>query len=330
MEGLQRIEQNKPQLIVVDLKMPKIGGLEVISRVHEIDPDIIIVVITGYATIDTAIEAMKAGAYDFLPKPFTPAELRLIIRRGLERKHLIEESNRLKSEKLKMQRHFVTFVSHQLQSPLVAVQQYLDVLKHLGDIQEKEKLTTEWIDRSVTKIKELLEIIRDWLKISKIESGSLTECIKPIKILPIIKEIKDTYEKQANERNVSITLDLPQEVTPVRGDEECLNVLISNLVVNAIKYNRQNGSVTIRAEQNDSFVKLIISDTGIGIDKKDIDIIFEEFTRIKNEATEHISGTGLGLPICKKIIEELGGTIAVRSKLNEGSTFIVRLPICER
>ena len=327
--GLKRLEEIRPQLIVVDLKMPKIGGMEVISRVHEIDPDIIIVVITGYATIDTAIEAMKAGAYDFLPKPFTPAELRLIIKRGLERKHLIEESNRLKSEKLKMQRHFVTFVSHQLQSPLVAVQQYLDVLKHLGDSPDKQKLQAEWIDRSLTKIKELLEIIRDWLKISKIESGSLTECVEPIDIVPIIDDIKNTYEKQASEKNVSIILDLPEKLTPVRGDEECLNVLISNLVVNAIKYNRTNGTVTIHVEEDGDFVKVSVSDTGIGIDEKNIEIIFEEFTRIKNESTENIAGTGLGLPICKKIIAELGGTIDVKSKLNEGTTFTLGLPICE-
>ncbi len=330
LEGLQRIEEMKPQLIVVDLKMPKIGGMEVISRVHEMDPEIIIVVITGYATIDTAIEAMKAGAYDFLPKPFTPAELRLIIKRGLERKHLIEESNRLKSEKIKMQRHFVTFVSHQLQSPLVAVQQYLDVLKHLGNIPEKEQLQTEWIDRSLTKIKELLEIIRDWLKISKIESGSLTDCIEPNDIFPIIKDIKNTYEKQASEKSVTIIIDLPEKApSPVRGDKECLNVLISNIVVNAIKYNRVNGTVTIRVVQKGDFVNVIISDTGIGIDEKDMDIIFEEFVRIKNETTENITGTGLGLPICKKIIQELGGTINVQSKINEGTTFTVGLPICE-
>ncbi|MBD3290187.1 hypothetical protein GF337_15375, partial [candidate division KSB1 bacterium] len=266
---------------------------------------------------------------DFLPKPFTPAELRLIIRRGLERKHLIEESNRLKSEKLKMQRHFVTFVSHQLQSPLVAVQQYLDVLKHLGDTPDKEKLQNEWLDRSLTKIKELLEIIRDWLKISKIESGSLTECTQPIDIIPIVKDIKQTYEKQAGEKNVSLLAELPEKVSEVRGDEECLNVLISNLVVNAIKYNRENGTVKITVLQNGDFVKVMVSDTGIGIDEKDIDIIFEEFARVKNENTENISGTGLGLPICKKIVQELGGTIEVQSKINKGTTFIVGLPICE-
>ena len=111
--------------------MPKLGGMEVIKKVHEIDPDICIVVITGYATIGTAVEAMKAGAYDFLPKPFTPDELRLIVSRGIERHELALKSIQLKKEKEELEHRFILFVSHQLQSPLSAVQQYLAVLQHL-------------------------------------------------------------------------------------------------------------------------------------------------------------------------------------------------------
>ena len=155
-QGLNAIQAQKPDLLVVDLKMPKIGGMEVIARVHEIDPEICIVVITGYATIGTAVDAMKAGAYDFLPKPFTPDELRLIVSRGIERSELAEQSRRLKQEKENLQRRFLTFVSHQLQSPLVAVQQYLDILKHLGDTPNKQALQDEWIDRSLNRIKELI------------------------------------------------------------------------------------------------------------------------------------------------------------------------------
>ena len=109
--------------------MPGISGMEVVSRVYEIDPQIVIIVITGYATIDTAVQAMKCGAYDFLPKPFSPDELRLIVNRGLERRRLAVESQRHEVE-----RHadaaLVTFVSHQLRTPLVAVHQYLNVMKH--------------------------------------------------------------------------------------------------------------------------------------------------------------------------------------------------------
>ena len=112
--GLEGVAELKPGVVVVDLKMPGISGLEVIARVHEIDPQIILVVITGYATIDTAVEAMKSGAYDFLPKPFSPDELRMIINRGLDRRRLALESQRAEVDRALLKRRFVTFVSHQL------------------------------------------------------------------------------------------------------------------------------------------------------------------------------------------------------------------------
>jgi len=326
-KGLTRVSECKPKLIVVDLKMPKIGGLEVINRVHEMDQNIVIIVITGYATVDTAVEAMKAGAYDFLPKPFTPDELRLIVYRALERQELIEESARLRKENEKMQRQFITFVSHQLQSPLAAVQQYLDVLEHIGDVPNRDKLEKEWLQRSHIKIKELLTLIKDWLKISKIESGSFAERARKIAIMPLIKGIYETFEKSAKDKGLSIELQIQEPVSDVLSDEECLSVLLSNLVENAIKYNKQNGRVTISVMQEDDLITISVADTGIGISEEDLNIIFEEFRRIKNESTRDIAGTGLGLTICKKIIHEMGGEIQVQSKLGEGSTFTVRIPV---
>lgn len=325
-KGLQRIGENKPDLMLVDLKMPKIGGLEVIARVHEIDPDIVIIVITGYATVDTAVEAMKAGAYDFLPKPFTPDELRLIVNRALERQHLIEESTRLRNEKEKMQRQFITFVSHQLQSPLVAVQQYLDVLKNLGKSPNIAELQQQWIDRSCIKIKELLTLIRDWLRISKIESGALAGKAKKVDLSPLLREILNTYEKTACEKGISINLNKADSISPVKADDECLTVLISNLIDNAIKYNKPNGSISVTVTEKNDHVSMIVSDTGIGISPENIKMLFQEFHRVKDETTKNISGTGLGLTICKKIIIEMGGDISIQSELGRGSTFTVNLP----
>jgi DNA-binding NtrC family response regulator len=136
-QGVEAVPQLKPELVLVDLKMPGMSGMDVILRVHQIDPQIIIIVITGYATIDTAVEAIKSGAYDFLPKPFSPVELRLIVNRGLERRRLMLASQRAERERILLKRRFITFVSHQLQSPLAAVHQYLQVLQQLNDSEEE-------------------------------------------------------------------------------------------------------------------------------------------------------------------------------------------------
>ena len=325
-QGLDAINKQKPHLLVVDLKMPKIGGMEVIARVHEIDPEICIVVITGYATIGTAVGAMKTGAYDFLPKPFTPDELRLIVSRGIERNELTEQSRRLKQEKESLQRRFLTFVSHQLQSPLVAVQQYLDVLKHLGDSPNKQALQNEWIDRSLNRIKELILIVKDWLTISKIESGQFVECVEKVAIKPLIDDLLQTYSENAKDKNITMISELPDVLPAVKAHEECLKMLFSNLLVNAIKYNKQNGNITISAKDQADNLIISVSDTGLGIPDDKLQMIFEEFYRVKDDSTKNISGTGLGLPICKKIADELGGKIIVESKYNIGSSFQVFLP----
>ncbi|MBN2012209.1 HAMP domain-containing histidine kinase [candidate division KSB1 bacterium] len=324
--GLERIRQRQPDLLLVDLKMPRIGGIEVIQTVHDLNPDVIIIVITGYATVDTAVDAMKAGAYDFLPKPFTPDELRLIVQRGIERRQLHAHSVALRHEKEKMQRQYITFVSHQLQSPLVAVQQFLEVLKHLGDAPNKAQLQEEWINKSLHKIKDLLALIRDWLKITKIDSGTLIEKTCPIDVIEVIQDIVETFRDQAQEKQLEINVSLPAQIEPILCTEECIHALLENLVVNAIKYNRHNGVISITVDNINTHVQITVRDTGIGIAADELPFIFDEFHRVKSGATKHISGTGLGLTICKKICDEVGGSIAVESSEGEGTTFTVQMP----
>lgn len=322
--GLESIARLKPDVVVVDLKMPGISGMEVISRVHEIDPEVIIVVITGYATIDTAVEAMKSGAYDFLPKPFSPDPLRLIVRRGMERRRLAIESHRHEVERELLKRRFVTFVSHQLQTPLVAIHQYLDVLQHLADTPETTAKRKEWMGRCLKRIEELQAMIRDWLTLAKAEDDSLITRRVSVDLKPVILSILSTYEKMASEDGISFETSLPEAAYPVWGSRNCLNVLFDNLIANAIKYNRPGGKVTVTGEfLDDGEIAVSVTDTGVGVPEKYRRFLFEEFFRIPQKGTR--SGTGLGLAICRKIVSEMGGTIDVQSEVDVGTTFRVRL-----
>jgi signal transduction histidine kinase len=327
-DGIARIRERHPDLLIVDLKMPKIGGLEVIGEVHQIDADVAIVVITGYATIGTAVNAIKAGAYDFLPKPFTPDELRLIVFRSLERSDLVRKTRMLENEKKKMEHRFISFVAHQLQSPLVAVQQYLDVLLHLDDSRTRNKCYKEWIERSLKRIKEMQTLVTDWLTLSKIESGHLVENITTVAIPPLVQEILDCFGSCLAERNIEITTELPEDLAPVTANAECLRMIFMNLVSNAIKYNRQNGTIKIHSQENTHEIRVSVADTGIGIPEEQLPHIFDEFHRVKTESTRNIPGSGLGLAICKKIVAELGGDIQLVSTLNLGTTVTVILPKC--
>lgn len=324
--GLEAITSWKPDLVVVDLKMPGISGMEILRRVHDFDPQIIIVVITGYATIDTAVEAMKSGAYDFLPKPFAPDPLRLIVRRGLEHRRLVIESRQHEMERELIKRRFVTFVSHQLQSPLAAIYQYLDVMRQMEDTPAAAARRREWLERCLARLAELQALIRDWMTLAKAEEHVLVSQRCAVDVRPILEEILKSYEQMAAAESVTLEARLPEQECTVWGNRHCLNVLFDNLIVNAIKYNRPGGRVTVAAELlAEGEVAVSIRDTGVGIPEKYRRFLFEEFFRIPREGGEAKPGTGLGLAICRKIVAEMGGSIEVESEVGVGTTFRVRL-----
>lgn len=324
--GLKGVAEFHPDLVVVDLKMAGLSGLDVIKRVHEIAPDIIIIVITGYATIGTAVDAMKAGAYDFLPKPFRPDELRIIVSRGLERRRLLLAAQRAEVEHELMKRRFVTFVSHQLKSPLVAVQQYLDVMKRMEDTGQEVEHRREWLDRCLNRAREMREIIDDWLTLARIEGGNLAREGAEAELKGIVSAIVEGYEAFAAAQGVKLGLDMPEDAYPVTGDHNSLTVLFDNLIVNGIKYNRAGGTVTVSVSRQPGEWLVSVADTGIGVSEDDLPFLFDEFYRGKSRGDNKASGTGLGLPICKRIVTELGGCIEVESKAGTGSVFRVHLP----
>jgi len=323
--GLEGVAALKPSLVVVDLKMPGLSGLEVIPRIQEIDPTIVIVVITGYGTIGTAVDAMKAGAYDFLPKPFSPDELRLIVRRGLERRQLVALSRQCEIERELMKRRFVTFVSHQLKTPLVAVHQYLEVLQRLEGKPDTEAKRAEWIDRCLVRAREMRTLIDDWLTLSQLEGGVLSRHKTDLDLRELLAHVVEEHADLAARQDVTAALE-PGDALPVHADRTCLGVLFDNLVANAVRYNRPGGTVRVEGSVTGGEVVVAVRDTGLGIPAADVPYLFDEFYRVRRADAEAPGGTGLGLPIARRVALEMGGTIEVESTEGAGSTFRVRLP----
>ena len=159
--GLELVQEFRPDVVFVDLKMPGIQGFEVLDRIHGFDPTIVAIVITGYATVNSAVEAIKKGAYDFLPKPFTPDEFRVITRRGLERRKLVLETTALRREREMLREQFAAIVSHELKSPISAVQQNIFALQQELTDQLTEDQNNR-IERMKSKVNDMLELIRNF------------------------------------------------------------------------------------------------------------------------------------------------------------------------
>lgn len=322
--GLKLVEEFEPDLVFVDLKMPGISGFEVLEKLQEYDPTIVAIVITGYATVSSAVEAMKKGAYDFLPKPFAPDEFRLITRRALEKRALVQETIALRREREMLRENFAAIVSHELKSPLSAVQQNLFTLAHelSGTATEDQNRRLE---RMKVRIDDLLKLINTWLRGISVDIGSIKDNFKPVSMSVSISKAVESVEPHATRKDIEIITSVGEPAAMVLGDEGTLTEAFVNILGNAVKYSRNGSSVLVKVERGDAEVVVSISDTGVGISEEDLFRIFDYFYRAKpGQATE--SGAGVGLAISRRIIEVHGGSIAAHSGLGKGSTFVITLP----
>jgi len=323
-EGLDILMRERHDLVLVDLKMPEMDGVEVARRIRDYDPNIVTIIITGYATIESAVAVMKEGAYDYLPKPFTPDELIIVVRRGLEKRRLDQESRALREEKEAMERNFITMVTHQLRSPLAAIYQYIEVL--LSDIGgERSGMQQEMLERIRERLNGLLELINDWLDLSRIQAGEIVHRLQSVPMSQCVDAALAGLELAAQEKQVKIITNIPSDLPLVQVDPDTFREVLSNLIANAIKYNRPQGEVYIRALEDGDRVVVEVEDTGLGVDDKEIPFIFDQFYRSKAKEIREQQGTGVGLAIVQKIVRAHGGKIEVRSERGKGSTFSVYL-----
>ncbi len=323
-EGIKLAHEHEPALALVDLKMPNVSGMEIVEILSHDIPDIILIMITGYASIVSAVEAMQKGAHDYLPKPFNPDQLRVLVKRGLDHRTLRIEARKLREEKDQMEKNFITFVSHEMRSPLVVIRQYIEALNEIArDSFDKE--VREIIERCRKRIQSLEEMVEHWLDISRIENGTLAQQKVSLRLSSIIarsiKEITPICQK----RGISLARNIPQKLPDIIGDEESLVRVFTNIIGNATKYTPEGGKIIITVKNDEYYTTTSISDTGIGIPQDKLPFVFEPFFRCVGQ-DEKTRGSGLGLTFCKKIMESHNGGIEVSSRVGEGTTFVLTFP----
>ena len=322
--GVSLVKDLEPDLVFVDLKMPGISGMDVLAKINAIDPTIVTIVITGYATVSSAVEAMKNGAYDFLPKPFTPEEFRMIAKRGMEKRELVLETIALRREREMLRENFAAIVSHELKSPLGAIQQNLFVF--VREVAEKlSEDQNQKLQRMMSRIDDLVKLIHSWLRDISVDIDKIKVNFKPLPIGAPIAKAVESNEPHATRKDVQIVVTTAEPKGMVTGDEGTLTEAFVNVIGNAVKYSRPGGQVSVTAENKGDGVVISVADSGIGIAAEDVPHIFDGFYRAKS-ARETYSGSGLGLAISRRIIEAHDGTISVQSRLGEGSTFVITLP----
>lgn len=322
-EALERIDEAVPDILLLDLKLPGISGLDVLKEVSDRGLPTLTVMITAYATLETAIDATKRGAYDFLPKPFTPDELRVAVRRAV--KHLLvqRQARRLAEEKRQVRFQFISVLGHELKAPLAAIEGYLQILRD-GTAGSDPAVQAQVVERALVRAGGMRRLIAELLDLTRIESGQKRREFAELDVRDVAQSAIDTVAAAARERHVQVTLHAPGRV-PLVADRGELDILFNNLVSNAVKYNRDGGRVDVTVADHDGELRVTVADTGIGLSADEVGRLFHEFVRIKNDRTRGIPGTGLGLSIVKKVAQLYGGDVDVESEPGVGSTFRVRL-----
>jgi two-component system sensor histidine kinase/response regulator len=314
-EGLEAIESLSPDLIFLDYKLPGISGLDVLDELRKKQLDPLVVMVTAFASLETAVKATKLGAFDFLSKPFSPDEIRYVAKKAVSQIVLSRRAKSLQEDKKRIRFEFLSVLAHELKAPINAIDGYLDILKDRLSGQE-----LMMVERSHIRLDGMRRLIFDLLDLTRIESGQRKRDFTSVDLIKVITTAIENEQIEAQRRNIDISPPNDNSFF-VHADLGEMEIICNNLISNAVKYNRDGGKVSIRLSRNQGTIQLSVSDTGVGLSQSDIEKLFKEFSRVRNERTAQVIGSGLGLSTLKKLVTLYNGDVLVESKENEGSTF---------
>ena len=323
-EGLQYLRQEDIDLVLLDLKMPEADGIAVLKEIRARHRETLVVVITGYASVETAVASLKLGAFDYVSKPFTPDELSLAVKRAFEHKRLVadyrkmSEQRLMRSEKLASIGRLAAGIAHEINNPLTSVLTFSSLLLRKAEKEEqKEKL--EIIVKETTRCR---QIVRDLLNFARQGEPKKEE----VSINQVIESALSLTRNQlkVSEMRIAVQKELGELPLLQLDPNQILEVFV-NIIINAIDAMPQGGELkmTTRLAQGGKSVEIRASDTGYGISKENLEKVFDPFFTTKDAG----KGTGLGLSVTYGIIDRHNGTIDVESEVGKGTTFIIKLPV---
>ena len=324
-EGIEVIDREMPDIILLDNKLPGIQGVEVLEYVKKRLYDIVVVMITSYASLELAVKATRDGAYDFIPKPFTPQELRSSIENITKQLFLKRMTQKMNKEGKLIRFQFLSVLSHELKAPINAIEGYVKMMEERqfgNDLSAYQ----EMIDRTLERIKGMRGLIMDLLDLTKIESGKPVQNLQAVNITDIARISIDTMRPYAIQKDVDIYLNTKENVM-LEADPNEIEIIFNNLISNSVKYNKTGGRADVFVESLKDDVVITVTDSGIGMTEEEKLKLFKDFVRIKNQKTKNITGSGLGLSIMKKIVDMYHGEIEVQSVPDKGTSFIIKLPV---
>jgi signal transduction histidine kinase len=339
--GIRLLQEKHPDTIVMDIRMPGMTGIDGLRRIREIDPNLSVIMLTGFGALETAQEALRLGANDYISKPFDAREMEQVIERNVERTRVyrtsesaateIRELNNRLLKELAQKEHLASlgqasaeFV-HDLGNPLTIVWGYVQLLaKKLEKSEDGNGATGAGSAKELSIIEQNVRLCRDLLTMSQSYGSVQASPHKPISVSEIVSAVVKGVGALAVESGVQLTSDICPDPCILLGDSLQITRAIQNVLINAIQASAEKkGSVAVDSARGDFYVDVRIEDTGMGMTPEQITKIFDPYFTTKQSK----SGTGLGLYITKKVVEDHNGSIKVDSTLETGTTFTIRFPL---
>ncbi|MBI5475966.1 MAG: hybrid sensor histidine kinase/response regulator [Ignavibacteriales bacterium] len=324
--AIEFINDHTFDIALLDVRMPGIDGMEVLQKIRQLSPTTDCIMLTGFQDIDLAVNAIKKGAKDFLGKTLSVDELLLRINNVL-RAHQAE------AHITEVQQDYTSKLMHDLMSPLHSLQSAIDFLEQgLGgpvtDLQKKVLLEINSMLGSMDAL------LNDMIDLSLFESGRIDIQKIPSNIDELIPSVCARFKPQISVKNIKLNINIENNIPTITIDPARIEQVTNNLLDNAVKYTRENGEITVSVstvieEVNNKpteFVEVSVSDTGQGIGHAELPFVFDKFKEVLTGKSSEKKTTGLGLAICRSIIEAHHGSMSATSELGKGSTFRFRLP----
>ncbi len=335
-EALKLLGSTPIDVVLTDIQMPgSIDGVGLARRLRVERPGTDVIMMTGHPTIETAIETLREGVYDYLLKPFTPEQLSAVVGRCLEKRRLQNELDREKSLRLELEaayaelkkldrlrEAFMARVNHELRTPLMVSMGLLGMLEGTN----LDQAQTGLLSRAVKSFERLHHVVADLLTFSDLMKGDAMGPREAVDLVSMLRRTFEDYRPLFEKKEVSIELDLPEGLPKVDGDAGLLQVACKHLVANAALFNCLRGFARAKASAQDGRLLIMLENSGMELPQAEEERVFDSFYQIADSLTREVGGLGLGLAIVRRVAEAHGGSIHAKSRHGGGALFSLDLP----
>ena len=345
-EAIEVVRGRDIDLVVSDIRMPGMSGLQFLEEVRKLPYGPEIILITAYGSVETAIQAMKKGARDFLLKPFSNDMMKMTVRRVLELRELSEENKRLHDLET-IKNEFIAMVAHELRTPLTAIKGYLKLVLsgQGGPLSPQQARYLEVVNHNQLKLQRVVEEVLD---IAQLERHELALHSVGTDLLNLLGRTVQSLQESLDTKGLKLEVNLDVSLGPIVTDPHRLKQVLLSLLENAIAFSPQDGRIALAvrpwegkpARREDTptsyvdfsdlaegeYIEFSVRDEGHGIPPERLSEIFRKFQQAQDLYVRQVGGIGLGLALCQRILEAMGGKIWVKSRLGEGCAFHFIIP----